>query len=146
MIKGHLKRLRKVQKKKLYNWESWEKYRAIASAQAEEAGATQIIDLKSPMRTRTERERSVFRISIDRLPVLNGDEPPKVTVVNTDSSFESSDISSIMTGAGEQPSIVMNELEMMEVPKQPNLKRGNTQGALSRRKTVTIDEDNNTTH
>ena len=77
------------------------------------------------MRTRTERERSVFRISIDRLQLLNGDAPPKVTVVNTESSIATSDLSD-MTGAGEQPSIVMNELDMLETPKQPTLKRRNT--------------------
>ena len=51
-----------------------------------------------------------------------------------------------MTGADEAPSIVMNELDMLESPKQPTLKKGKSEIAYVRKKTVTIGDDNNTTN
>lgn len=142
LLKGHLKRMGKVRKKKLYNWESWEKKRAIAAAEVDEDEVERILQLnKSPMRSRTDRERSVFRISVDRFEGLNGEEPPRLQVVNSEQSFENSE-TSIMTGDDEQPSMVMNEADMLQGQKQrPTLKRGKSQNTLVRKKTVTIGEE-----
>ena len=46
----------------------------------------------------------------------------------------------MITGADEEPSVVMNEADMLSSPKRPpTLKRGRT--GLSRKKTVTINDD-----
>ena len=67
LLKAHLKKVKKVNDKKLYNWVSWEEKRAQAAAQADEDEVERIMESKSPLRTRTDRERSVFRISVDRM-------------------------------------------------------------------------------
>ena len=65
-----MKKVKKVNEKKLYNWNSWEEKRALAAAQADEDEVSRIMESKSPLRTRTDRERSVFRISVDRIQGL----------------------------------------------------------------------------
>ena len=123
---------------KLYDWESWQKKRDPTAVDSNTIGLGSHGTMVRQMKTKRSRHRrGVVRISRSKLSHLGGD---RLAVGEDPQSSDSELVESVITGADEEPSVVMNEADMLSSPKRPpTLRRGRTD--LKRKKTVTINDE-----